>query len=42
MPFWNVSLFVYDKWIGRMNYDKETLRKAYPLMTAHRLVPVAG
>ncbi len=36
-PFWNLALFVYDKYVGRMDYEEEMLKKGvYPLMTAHR------
>ncbi|HSX11299.1 MAG TPA: hypothetical protein VLF94_06275 [Chlamydiales bacterium] len=42
LPIVNISLFVYDRYIGRVNYERETLRSsdAYPLTTAHRLVAV--
>ncbi len=39
IPFVNISLYVYDTKIGRMNYPHETMRyNIYPLMTARKVV----
>lgn len=39
LPGINLSLFFYDNYVGRVNYEGETLWKGvYPIMTAHKLV----
>lgn len=39
IPIVNCLLLVYDKYVGRMNYNHEIVSPGvYPIMTAHRLV----
>jgi hypothetical protein len=39
LPIVNCFLLVYDKYVGRMNYNHEVVSpNVYPIMTAHRLV----
>ena len=39
IPFVNISLYLYDAKIGRMNYPNETMNyDVYPLMTAYLVV----
>lgn len=39
IPIFNMILFIYDKKVGRVNYEGEKMNpKVYPIMTAHRLV----
>lgn len=35
-PFANMSLFFYDKYVGRVNYESETDKDFYPIMTAYK------
>ncbi len=41
LPFVNLlALSIYDKYVGRMNYEQEIMqRNVYPLMTAYKLAP---